>query len=139
MGIFVSAKNPILIEGYSSEEILGLPPEQLKAFVFTGKPLVFKTGSAQILGEFTLRVDRLMIELAHIDGGGEGALPTIAVLAEKYAGQNNLAAVEWIVHAVHCANPNPKLRRVLERRGFQIQDVPGYGQAFYLRKDLSPN
>jgi hypothetical protein len=32
--------------------------------------------------------------------GGEGALPTIAVLAEKYARLNNLAAVEWIVHAV---------------------------------------
>jgi hypothetical protein len=136
MGLFVSAKKPILIEGYSSEEILGLPTEQLKAFVFTGKPLVFKTGSAQILGEFTLVDTRLVIELAHIDGGGEGALPTIAALAEKYARRNNLAAVEWIVHAVHCAKPNPKLRRVLERRGFQIQDIAGYGEAFYLKKEL---
>jgi len=118
---------------------VGLPPEQLKNFVFTGKPLVFKAGSAQILGEFTLRDNQLVIELAHIDGGGEGALPTIAVLAEKYARLNNLEAVEWIVHAVRCANPNPKLRRVLERRGFQIQDIPGYGQAFYLRKDLPTN
>jgi len=100
---------------------------------------VFKAGSAQILGEFDLRDNRLVIELAHIDGGGEGALPTIAVLAEKYARLNNLEAVEWIVHAVRCANPNPKLRRVLERRGFQIQDVPGYGQAFYLRKELPTN
>jgi hypothetical protein len=132
----VTVLKPILIEGYTPEEILGLPPEQLKNFVFTGKPLVFKAGSAQILGEFTLRDNRLVIELAHIDGGGEGALPTIAVLAEKYARLNNLAAVEWIVHAVRCVNPNPKLRRVLERRGFQIRDVPGYGQAFYLRKDL---
>jgi hypothetical protein len=135
----VTVLKPILIEGYTPEEILGLSPEQFKAIVFTGKPLVFKTGSAQILGEFALRDKRLIIELAHIDGGGEGALPTIAVLAEKYARLNNLEAVEWIVHAIHCANPNPKLRRVLERRGFQIQDVPGYGQAFYLKKDLPAN
>jgi len=126
----------ILIEGYTPEEILNLPPEQLKEFVFTGKPLVFKTGSAQLLGEFILQDNRLVIELAHIDGGGEGALPTIAVLAEKYARQNNLAAVEWIVHAINCAQPNSKLRRVLERRGFQIRDLPGYGQAYYLRKDM---
>jgi len=135
----VTVLKPILIEGYTPEEILSLPPEQLKTFVFTGKPLVFKAGSAQILGEFSLRDNRLVIELAHIDGGGEGALPTIAVLAEKYAQLNHLAAVEWIVHAVRCANPNPKLRRFLERRGFQIQDVPGYGQTFYLRKDLPTN
>ncbi|HEU0179940.1 MAG TPA: hypothetical protein VFV58_37375 [Blastocatellia bacterium] len=82
---------------------------------------------------------RQNLELAHIEGGGEGALPTIAALAEKYAWQNNLMAVEWIVHAVDCANPNPKLRRVLEQRGFQIQDVPGYGRTFYLRKDLPAN
>jgi len=137
--VLVTVLKPILIEGYTPEDILGLPPEQFKTFVFTGKPLVFKAGSAQILGEFDLRDNRLVIELAHIDGGGEGALPTIAVLAEKYARLNNLEAVEWIVHAVRCANPNPKLRRVLERRGFQIQDVPGYGQAFYLRKELPTN
>jgi hypothetical protein len=135
----MTVPKPILIEGYTPEEILGLPPEQLKDFVFTGKPLVFKIGSAQILGEFVLRDNWLVIELAHIDGGGEGALPIIAALAEKYARQNNLVAVEWIVHAVHCANPNPKLRRVLERRGFHIRDVPGYGQTFYLRKDLLTN
>jgi hypothetical protein len=135
----VSVLKPILIEGYTPQEILDLPPEQFNNFVFTGKPLVFKAGSAQILGEFALQDNRLVIELAHIDGGGEGALPTIAVLAEKYARLNNLEAVEWVVHAIHCAKPNLKLRRVLERRGFQIQDVPGYGQAFYLRKDLLAN
>jgi hypothetical protein len=132
----MAATKPILIEGYSPEEILGLPPEQLKDFVFTGKPLVFKIGSAHLLGEFLLRENRLVIELAHIDGGGEGALPTLAALADKYARQNNLVGADWVVHALNCANPNPKLRRVLERRGFQIQEVAGYGRAYYLRKDL---
>ena len=46
---------------YTPEEILGLPPEQLKTFVFTGKPLVFKAGSAQILGEFDLRDNRVPV------------------------------------------------------------------------------
>jgi hypothetical protein len=127
----------ILIEGYTPEEILDLPPRQLNDFIFTGKPIVFKIGSAQILGEFIVRQQRLVIELAHIDGGGEGALPTIAVLAEKFARQNNLSGVEWIVHAINCVNPNLKLRRMLDRRGFQIQDVPGHGQAYYMLKELS--
>jgi hypothetical protein len=105
LGRLTTVLKQILVEGYTSEDILDLPPDQLKDFVFTGKPMVFKVGSAQLLGTFTLIDNRLVIELAHIDGGGEGALPTISVLAEKYARQNNLMAVEWIVHAVHCANP----------------------------------
>jgi hypothetical protein len=127
----------ILIEGYTPEEILALSPQQLKGFVFSGKPLVFKVGTAQILGEFSLQDNSLIIELAQIEGGGEGALPTIAALAEKYARHNNLEAVEWIVHAIHCANPNLKLRRILERRGFVIKDVPGVGQAYYFKRVLS--
>lgn len=134
----MTVSKPILIESYTPEEILALPPADLRDFLFTGKPLIFKVGSAQLLGEFRLQENRLVIELAHIDGGGEGALPTIAVLAEKYAKQNNLMGVEWVVHAINCANPNLKLRRVLERRGFQIKDVPGLGEAFYLRKDFIP-
>jgi len=35
-----------------------LLPKAYKTFVFTGKPLVFKAGSAQILGEFDLRDNR---------------------------------------------------------------------------------
>jgi hypothetical protein len=33
------------------------------------------------------------------------------------AASRALLGVEWIVHAVSCAKPNLKLRRVLERRG----------------------
>ena len=125
----------ILIEGYAPEEILSLPDEQIEAFVFAGKPLVFKVGSAEILGEFRAHADRLTAELAQIEGGGEGVLPTLVGLAEKYAQRRGLNQVEWIVHSVNCAKPNPKLRRVLERRGFVIEDVPGFGASYYkLRK-----
>ena len=126
----------ILIEGYAPEEILSLPDEQVEAFVFTGSPLIFKAGSAEILAEFRLREDRLTVELAQIEGGGEGVLPTLAALAERYAQRRGLNQVEWIVHAVNCAKPNPKLRHALERRGFAIEDVPGFGRSYYKLRQI---
>lgn len=121
----------ILIEGYTTDEILSLPHEQVEALVFTAKPLVFKVGSARILGEFRIEAKRLVVELAHIDGGGEGVLPSLWLLAERYAGREGLEEVEWIIHALHCAKPNPKLRPLLERRGFVVRDVPGIGPVYH--------
>jgi hypothetical protein len=126
----------ILIEGYAPEEILSLPDEQIEAFVFAWKPLIFKAGSAEILGEFRLQSDRLTVELAQIEGGGEGVLSTLVALAERYAQSRGLNQVEWIVHAVNCAKPNPKLRRVLERRGFVIENVPSVGAAYYKLRQI---
>lgn len=128
----------ILVEGYTPEELLQLPDEQLAAFVFTDEPLLFRAGSATLLGEFRVRDGRLVVELAHIDGGGEGVLPALWRLTERYARQHGLAEVEWIVHALTCAQPNRKLRRMLERRGFVIEDVPGAGLAYHYRHTLSP-
>ena len=90
-----------------------------------------------MLGEFKVDADRLVVELAQIDGGGEGVLPTLWVLAERYAARQELTAVEYIVHAVNCAKPNLKLRRVLERLGFKVREVPGVGQAYYYLHHLS--
>ena len=126
----------ILIEGYAPEEILSLPDEQIESFIFVGTPLIFKAGSAEILGEFRLQADRLTVELAQIEGGGEGVLPTLTALADRYAQRRRLNQVEWIVHAVNCAKPNPKLRRVLERRGFVIENVPGCGAAYYKLRQI---
>ena len=122
----------VLIEGYSVDEILGLSNEQLEQFVFCGEPIVFRVGSAEILGHFERTPDRIILELAHIDGGGEGALPALGALASRYAARERLALLEWRVHAVHCANPNPKLRRVLQRRGFRIKEVEGAGECYHL-------
>jgi hypothetical protein len=41
-----------------------LPEEQVRALVLTGEPLVFRVGSATILGEFRTDRSRLMVELA---------------------------------------------------------------------------
>lgn len=120
------------IEGYTAEEILVLPDEQLDALALSGEPLVFRAGTAEILGEFKVSGESLIIELAQIDGGGEGVLPTLTSLANRYAKQRGLKKVEWIVHALNCAEPNLKLRRVMERRGFQVRDVEGVGKAYYL-------
>jgi hypothetical protein len=119
------------IEGYTANEILNLPDEELDAFVLSGRPIVFRAGTAEILGEFKRSGESLIVELAQIDGGGEGVLPALTSLARRYAKKRGLKKVQWIVHALNCAEPNLKLRRVMERRGFQIVDIDGVGKAYY--------
>jgi hypothetical protein len=128
---------PVRIEGLTPDEILALPDEDLDALVLTDAPLVLSAGSAQILGQFRIQDGFLVVELAQIDGGGEGVLPALARVAERYAEKRQLAGVEWIVHAVHCARPNLKLRRVLERRGFVVREVAGVGEAYHYRSRVS--
>src|SRR4051812_20510694 len=98
----MAGRAEIRIEGYTPDEILALPGEQIEALVLTGQPLVFRAGSAEILGEFRIEADLLVVELAQIEGGGEGVLPTLWLLAERYARQRGLGGVEWIVHALRC-------------------------------------
>ena len=118
-------------EGLTEEEILDLPKDAVEALILIGEPLVFRAGSAVILGSFKLKSNRLIIELAQIEGGGEGVLISLASLAKRHAKLNSLAEIEWIVHAVTCAKPNHKLRRVLERRGFEVKEVDGVGEAYH--------
>ena len=123
----------ILLEGYTPEAILTLPAEQLEGLVLCDEPLVFRAGSADILGRSKVEERTLILELGHIDGGGEGALPAIAALAQRYAAQVGLQHIEWRVHAVKCARPNLKLRRVLVRRGFEIREIEGVGECYWSR------
>lgn len=102
--------------------------------ILTGRPVVFRAESATILGEFRVDGKRLQIELAQIEGGGEGVLLGLGALARRFACLNELSSVEWIVHAVHCAKPNLKLRRVLEHRGFVISKLPTVGESYYKRE-----
>jgi hypothetical protein len=126
----------ILIEGYSVQDFLAFTDEQIDVFVFTNEPIVFQIGSAQILGTFSRTNTRLTLELAQIDGGGEGVLPTLWHLSERYAKLHRLTEIEWIVHAVNCAKPNTKLRRVLELRGFVVQHLANIGEVYYLLHHL---
>jgi hypothetical protein len=122
----------ILFEGLSEDEILQLPNRDVEELILIGEPIVFRAGSATILGSFKLEPDRLIIELAQIDRGGEGILVALGSLARRFAILRRLKEIEWIVHAVDCANPNLKLRRVLERRGFQIKQLSQVGAVYHL-------
>lgn len=97
-----------LFEGLSEDEILQIPKETLDELIFLGEPLVFRAGSAAVLGSFKIDSGRLVIELAQIDGGGEGVLMSLGSLARRLAKLHELSAIEWIVHAVSCAKPNLK-------------------------------
>lgn len=127
----------ILLEGYTPDEILNLPTELMQSIILSDEALVFKVGSANMLGRFCVSGDTLIMELAHVDGGGEGALPALASLANRYAQREGLQFLEWRVHAVHCAKPNLKLRRVLERRGFVVRELPDVGECFWLKSAVN--
>jgi hypothetical protein len=122
----------VLFEGLREEDILNLPQEEVEQLILLGEPLVFRIGSATLLGSFKVENERLVIELAQIEGGGEGVLVSLASLARRYAKLRQLSGIEWIVHAVSCAKPNLKLKRVLEGRGFVVKQVAGVGEAYYL-------
>lgn len=124
--------DPMDIEGLSLADALDLDDSELDDLVFVGRPIVFRIGSARILGQFRRQPERLTIELAQIEGGGEGVLPTLVRLATAYARRLGASQIEWLVHAVNCAEPNLKLRRVLERKGFQIREIDGIGEVYYL-------
>ena len=125
----------LTIEGYSRSEVLSFPTQVLDELLLDGEPVVLRIGSADVLGSFQVRDLALQLELAQVDGGGEGALPTLASIAKELARQRACDRIEWTVHAVHCANPNLKLRRVLERRGFRIETTSA-GSAYRLTEYL---
>jgi hypothetical protein len=118
--------------GCGKKRFSNLPRETVEQLILLGEPLVFRIGSAVILGSFKIDTNKLVIELAQIEGGGEGVLMALASLAKRYTKLQNLSEIEWIVHAVSCAKPNLKLRRVLQRRGFVISQVAGVGEAYHL-------
>ena len=121
----------VLIEGMTPEALLALPKEEFDALVLSGEVVTFRIGTAEIVGNFRRDDSCLSVELGHIDGGGEGVLPTIASIADKIAARDQLAETEWIVHAVNCAKPNLKLRGVLERRGFVVRTLPDVGDVYH--------
>ena len=122
----------MLFEGFIEEEILSLPDETVQGLIILGEPLVFRAGTAVVLGSFKISLNHLVIELAQIVGGGEGVLIALGSLVRRYARLHKLTGVEWIVHAVSCADPNLKLRRMLERRGFIVEQIAGVGVAYHL-------
>jgi len=129
-------RGSIRVEGLTLEEVLALPRGELDELVFVGEPIVVRVGTSEILGRFEVVGPMLRVELAQVEGGGEGVLLSLWLLARQFARQRGLVAVEWVVHAVTCREPNGKLQRVLERRGFQVVDQAGVGLVYFLRDDI---
>lgn len=121
----------ISFEGLSIDEILALPDIEIDGLVFDEDALVVRIGSSEVLGQFTKTENRLVLELAQIDGGGEGVLPALGALASRYAQKHNLTEIEWQVHAITCAKPNMKLRKLLVKRGFEIASLPTVGEVYH--------
>ena len=127
----------VLFEGLTEDEILAIPAAELNELILLGEPIVFRAGSAMILGSFRIDESALVLELAQIDGGGEGILLSLGALARRFATDRGLLRIEWRVHAVSCATPNLKLRKVLERSGFEVKDIAGAGPVYYLIDQLT--
>jgi len=89
------------------------------------------------LPSLDLKRRQLTVELAHVDGGGEGVLPTLTALLTRYARRHDCSQIQWLVHAVHCARPNLELRRVLERRGFEVERTPEQVEVYRLVEPVS--
>ena len=109
-----------------------LGPE-LQAEILAGRPLVARVGTSEVLMSLELRDDLLRAELAHVDGGGEGVLPALFSIIIRLARLQGARQVEWLVFATNCARPNPRLRPVLERRGFIVKEISGRGPCCYRR------
>jgi len=124
------------IDGLTIDEFQALSKDEMVGLVFCDRPVVFRVETAEILGQFRKSPDRLKVELAYIEGGGEGALPLIWNLASSYAISRGFKDVDWYVHAVNCANPNPKLRRVLLRKKFVVVEREGI-RVFHLNQKLT--
>lgn len=124
------------IEGFAKEELLNFPPDQIKEYLSFNESIIIQAGTAEILAQFSESDSELIVELAHIDGGGEGILILLQNLIKSYCQKNNYRSILWIIHAVHCKNPNLKLRAVLEKRGYKIVEYNG-SEVYKLREVMS--
>jgi hypothetical protein len=133
----MSAETGFLIEGFRPDELPEALSPELQREILGGRPLVARAGTSEVLMSLELRDDVLRAELAHVDGGGEGVLPALLSIIIRLGRIHGAREVEWLVFATNCARPNPRLRPVLERRGFVVKEIPGRGPCYYRRDALS--
>jgi len=125
------------IEGESLKEILTWPEHYFDELVPIDDPIVLNIGTAEVLGQFAVHDNVLVVELAQIDGGGEGVLPAISRIAKRVAKIKSIKTIDCIVHAINCAEPNIKLRAHLVKTGFEIRNVPGKGDAYFKKINVT--
>ena len=57
-------------------------------------------------------------------------------LIEAYARAKAYAAIDWNVHALTCASPNPRLQQFLRAKGFAQHDDGQHGPVLRLVQTL---
>ena len=107
----------VLIEGFAAEELLSWPADKLRELVAVGRPIVFRAGSSTVLAAVQIEERRLIIELAHIDGGGEGVLPTLWRFGQSYARLNSLRRSNGWCTPLDARGPTHGFRRCSKRWG----------------------
>lgn len=123
-------RSELEIAGLPLSQLRGMAADDLDGLMAFGRPISFDLGSASILAEFNRSGEVLLVNLAHIDGGGEGVLVVLWTLIRRYAAERVYAAIRWNIHAATCANPNPRLQKFLRRREFIEIEDPLYGRIF---------
>lgn len=124
------------IEGVNLAEFRQMPLGDIDVLLAFGRPVTFRMGTAEILAEFNNRGEWLQVNLGHIDDGGEGVLVRLWKLIETYARTKGYAAIDWNVHALTCARPNPRLQQFLRARGFAEHDDGQHGPVLRLVQTL---
>ena len=130
----MSKREPVRIEGYALDDILQFPVEELLEYVEASTPIIVAVGSAEVLCEFRMQAGTLVAVLAHIDGGGDGVLRAAHRLLADTAYRMGCTDLKLIATAVNCAEPNLKLRRLLERLNFVVETIDEYGEAYVLNE-----
>ncbi len=120
----------------SIEALKALPNEELDELLAFGRPITFRMGTATILAEFNADGSELLVNLAHIDGGGEGVLVSLWKLIAGLASERGYRSVSWNIHALTCANPNPRLQRFLRNQGFEEAASERHGRVLMRRQNL---
>jgi hypothetical protein len=125
------------VEGYTLEELESLDRAVWDALLLIGEPQIVRFGSASVLGRIKVCGSTLVVELAQIDGGGEGVLVALWSLIARLAARWGLVEVEWLVHAVACARPNHRLRALLVQRRFSLTEHPEVGLVYRLCRPVA--
>ena len=125
------------IEGISLKALKALPKDEQDALLAFGRPITFRIGTANVLAEFNRSDRELIVNLAHIDGGGEGVLILLWKVVQNYASDRGYISVQWHVHALTCARPNHRLQHFLRRHGFTEVNHKVYGKIFAFRENLA--
>src|ERR1700732_1829907 len=90
----------VLFEGLKEEEILDLPKETVEHLILLGEPIVFRVGSATLLGSFKVNCNHLVVELAPDRGRRQRRAGVCGFAGETIFQAAYIVGCEWIVHAV---------------------------------------